>query len=122
MNEILDCGHMPSEHSELTTGYGYDKDNKTFCYACCAENDQKNMDELGKYMLYLVKQDNVYHVTNWPGSLDYQVISIRSSWHNFAGQDGRKDVWFKDHNGKTWHGVQIGHWNDVCHVKRIKAS
>ena len=123
MNEqILDCGHAPSEHSDFTTGYGYDAQGKTYCYACIAKNERAEMDASGKNVMYLVSRDDGWHVTNWPASLDYKAYGIRKSWHNFAGSNGRTDFWFRDHQGKEWHGYQIGQWNQIAHVKRLKSS
>lgn len=51
---ILDCGHEPSEHSNTTTGYGEDLAGRTYCYACCAERDKKDMIETGRATMYLV--------------------------------------------------------------------
>lgn len=126
MKTILDCGHEPSPHNEMTTGYGYDSEGHTFCYSCCAENDKKAMSESGKYVLYLV-QDSAkdeyprrFRVTNWPGSLQYKVTGYRRSRHNWGGI--RTDFWFKDYQGKEWHGYQIGQWNQIAYVKRLKAS
>lgn len=124
MSELLDCGHYPSPHSDITTGYGMDEDGKKYCYACCADNDRKAMDERGKYTLYLVMDSEKdeyprhYRVTNWPESLQYNVTSYSRSRHNFGGI--RTDVWFKDYQGKQWHGYQIGQWSQICHVKRVK--
>ncbi len=120
--ELLECGHVESEHSDFTTGYGTDKDGNRSCYDCCALGDKKIMDETGKYTLYLVKRDDGRHVTNWPASLDYKVIDWNISNHNIAGRNGRIDVWFRDYQSKLWHGYQIGDYNDICHVKRIKGS
>lgn len=114
----LDCGHEESPHSDFTTGYGVDSEGHKHCYDCCAKNDRREMDTRGKYTLYLVKREDGYHVTNWPNSLDYKVIEWSKSRHNFGGF--RTDVWFRDYRGKKWHGYQIGDYNEVCHVKRLK--
>lgn len=120
---ILDCGHPPSPHESFTCGYGVDKDRKTFCYACCAENDKKAMVEDGRAALYLVSnkdhRSNVeYYVTNWPGSLKFQVYHHRVGKHNIAGS--RIDAWFKGPDGFVWHAKQYGTMSDVCYCKRTK--
>lgn len=120
MSKILDCGHEPSEHNEITTGYGQDASGKTFCYACIAKNELEDMHRTGKNVMYLVKRDDGYHVTNWPASLDFKAYGVRKSWHNFAGSGGRTDFWFKDDIGKEWHGYQIGQYNEIAYVKRNK--
>lgn len=118
--KILDCGHVPSEHSEITTGYGTDANGKKHCYSCIATIDRAQMDKDGRATLYLVNRDGKYFVTNWPASLSYPVQSFRTSWHNIAGKDGRIDFWFTDHAGKHWHGYQIGAYNEIAHCRRVK--
>jgi hypothetical protein len=117
MKQRLDCGHYPSPHSPITDGYGTDASGKTFCYACCAQNDKKDMRETGRAILYLTKDGTGYKVTNWPGSLVIRVKSFRTSRHNMGGT--RVDFWFT-FEGQNWHGYQIGQWNEIAHCKRIK--
>ena len=118
-NEILDCGHVPSETGKFGTGYGMDAQGKKYCYDCCAEMDKSDMDKSGKYTLYLTHNStDGYKVTNWPGTLKYRVFDFKKSRHNFGGI--RTDVWFFDHAGKKWHGYQIGNFTQICHVKRLK--
>ena len=127
--ELLDCGHPPSEHAEWTTGYGQDKDGKTFCYSCCAENDKAQMIADGKTVLYLVKNrqakdfgDGIdrspWSITNWPSSLSIPINTPRISRHNIAGK--RYDVWFTGPDGFVWHGVTYGDNTQLCHCKRTK--
>ncbi len=117
MNELLDCGHPASEHSEITTGYGRDENGKTFCYACCAEGDKQYMREHGKITLYLVNRNGKYFVTNWPSSLEFKVTGFSKGFHNIART--RYDVWFT-FEGQNWHGVQYGDMTQICHCKRVK--
>ena len=73
----------------------------------------------GQGTLFLSKNaDGTYLVSDWPGTHKAQARHIRKSWHNFAGKDGRTDVWFNI-NGSTWHGVNIGD-NQILRVKRSK--
>jgi hypothetical protein len=113
---ILDCGHVPSKHSEFTTGYGLDKHNKTFCYDCCAENDKKSMRENGRVTLYLSEGNKA--VTNWPDSLHIPTTNIRYGKHNIAGT--RVDVWFK-FEGKYWHGAHYGESSTLVYCKQMKS-
>lgn len=133
----LDCGHEPSEHSECTTGYGTDREGKTYCYACCAERDKADMIETGRATLYLTMPDNHptkpgnmwgYHyaepipgdctVSNWPGSLKLKTHCARVGGHNMTGK--RYDVWFTGPDGANWHGVQYGDNTQICHCRRLK--
>jgi hypothetical protein len=115
---LLDCGHMPSEHGAFTTGYATDNDGKKFCYACAAEQDKQWMREKGKITLYLVRNDSgKWEVINWPGSLRFSVSFFRLGSHNIAGT--RQDVWFK-FEGQQWHGIQYGENTQLCHCKRTR--
>lgn len=125
--KILDCGHPPSPHESFTCGYGVGPDRKTFCYACCADNDKKAMIEDGRACMYLVQDKSVdkspdsrpvYRVTNWPGSLCFHVYHYRTGRHNIAGK--RIDAWFKGPDGFVWHAKQYGTMSDICHCKRTK--
>ena len=75
------------------------------------------------YIGYTQNQDDVYpwikqyHVGTWDGSYRWPAF-VKTSWHNFAGKDGRRDCWFSI-NGQRWHGVNIGD-NDMVHARRVK--
>lgn len=101
--------------SDITTGYGTNKDGQKCCYACCAEADKQYMKENGKICLYLTKKDGHYFVGNWPDSLSFSVYHIRIGRHNIAGK--RYDVWF-NFDGKTWHGVTYGDNTQICYCKK----
>lgn len=65
------------------------------------------MEKNGKGILYLSRDvAGNYSVASWSG-LGKTFASVRKSWHNMAGKDGRKDVYFQM-GGKRWHGVNIG--------------
>lgn len=103
----------------FTGGYGIGADGRQmFCYCCCAENDKEQMRRTGRACLYLNAKTR--EVTNWPGSLRLRCGPARKSWHNFAGRNGRTDVWFT-FEGDTWHGVNIGD-NDILRCKRTKGN
>jgi hypothetical protein len=109
---LLDCGHPVSD--------GKDANGKKHCYACCAEQDRKQMRETGRITLYLSddsKAFGTYKVTNWPGSLTFPCHSPRTGRHNIAGK--RIDVWFT-FEGQDWHGVQYGDNTQICHCKKVK--
>lgn len=111
-----DCGHTVQVEG-LTTGYGTDpKTDKTYCYACCAKTDRRIMQKNGCYYLYL--DIDKKQVTNWPGSLRYDVLHIKTGRHNIAG--ARYDVWFQDEYSSTWHGIQYGDNTQILHCHRLK--
>lgn len=104
----------------FTTGYGTDSEGRRHCYACCAERDRQSMRETGRATLYLVKRDDGWHATNWPGSLDIKLhAEPRKGYHNMARY--RYDVWF-DAFGRSWHGVQYGDNTQILHCRSVKSA
>ena len=109
--------------NSFTSGYGLNDKNEKVCYNCCAERDKEYMREHGKNTLYLVKTTKqetglpFYHITNWPGSLSFDITNRRVGRHNIAGV--RYDVWFV-FEGFYWHGVTYGDNTQLCHCKRTK--
>lgn len=113
---MCDCGHLESEHSEVTRGYGTDRTTgKTYCYACCADKDRQIMHDTGRITLYLCGHPGEYRVKNWPGSLVLLPYRVRIGRHNMTGK--RYDVWFAFEN-RQWHGVQYGDNTQICHCRR----
>lgn len=111
------CGKEIVSDSPYTTGYGIDENNNKVCYACCGEQDTEYMKTHDKTMLYLVKRENDWYVTNWPGTLSVKVATPKKGRHNIART--RYDVWFAFAD-KFWHGVQYGDFTQVCHCKVVK--
>lgn len=144
--EILECGHPESPHSDITRGYGTNKDGKRHCYACCAEHDKADMIATGRATLYLCGVDvppegserggmasqgpsmipsqrpkvRRWYVKNWPGSLSFPVRHMRKGRHNMARS--RYDVWFTGPDGTEWHGVQYGENTQILHCRRVKKA
>lgn len=128
----LDCGHEPSEHLSITPGYGKTADGRKICYACCAEEDKKQMRETGKAILYLVPKwiDSPMfgkpgramltkcELTNWPGSLKIPCL-VSFHRHNIAGRQYSVQFTFE---GQKWHGRKYGDNTDICHCKRNKVQ
>lgn len=126
------CKQTITYESEFTTGYGVNDKGEKVCFACCGKEDEKNMEETGKAMLYLsfnFPRPMEYHkrigtysvnngkVTNWPGTLSIPIHTVKVGHHNMAGR--RYDVWFK-FRGKEWHGVQYGDNTQIVHCNRLK--
>lgn len=123
--ETLDCGHQISAHSDYTTGYATDTKGKKICYECCAKADRAQMKEHGKIWLYLSEYNTPqgkyltnYKVTNWPGSLVFNIHRIKTGRHNIARV--RYDVWFIGPDRHWWHGVQYGDNTQICRCERTK--
>lgn len=76
------------------------------------------MEKHGKGILYLSRDvSGSYFVASWSG-LGKTFATVRKSWHNMAGRDGRRDVYFTL-GGKRWHGVNIGD-NQICRCHVLK--
>jgi hypothetical protein len=114
-----DCMLTPPVNDSGGTGYATILEEgmeHKICYACMARRDRDFMDEHGKIALYY----DGHKVTNWPGTLHFQLLSIHHGRHNIAGS--RVDLWFKDHNRRIWHGVQYGNNTQVIHCRRLKSA
>ena len=101
------------------TGYAL-YGGKRICYECAGKRETKEIGKKvagSKHLFYLTKKDGKYVVTNWPSTIRYTVTAMRKGRHNIAGE--RVDVWFQDHLGRKWHGVQIGD-NEILRAKRLK--
>ena len=127
-----DCGE---EHVHVNpngcggTGYGIVREGgveKKVCYDCCGKRDRAEMATTGRAVLYLTEERGAqggwirYNVTNWPGTLKFQVAYSRAGCHNLAGS--RRDVWFTDSDGQRWQGVQLGENSQICRCRRLKAA
>jgi hypothetical protein len=110
------CGEKIHKPDHLGTGYGTTRDGETACYECCASIDQDAMRSEGRITLYLSEDA----VTNWPGTLRFPTHRRTTGRHNMARV--RYDVWFLDHEGDEWHGVQYGDNTQICHCKRRKTT
>lgn len=103
------------------TGYATTGSGKRICYECAGKRETKEISKKptgSKHIFYLTKHDGKYVVSNWPGTIKYPVYASKTGSHNIAGS--RIDVWFKDHDGQNWHGVQMGGWNEILHAKKVK--
>jgi len=96
-----------------------------------ADAEVEQAKKTGRGIFYLTWTQNpndkipgikTYYVGTWEGSFKWNCY-IKSSWHNFAGRDGRRDCWFNLEGtpGHLWHGVNIGD-NDIVRCKRLSAK
>jgi hypothetical protein len=124
--KLKDTFKCQSCHRELPTnksggtGYGITKSGKKICYECAGKAELKEIAGKSggdKHTFYLIKKDGKVVISNWPGSYQFPVHSMTSGKHNMAGK--RLDVWFKDHMGHEWHGINIGD-NDLVRAVKIK--
>lgn len=113
------CNLDKPTQKEGGTGYGQDKDGNKVCYACCAIQDRKEMDETGKFVGYLSKgKDEKWEFTNWPGTLRFpaNIKKNNHNWHNTQ----RTDCWFVV-DGFVWHGINLGDMQ-ICRARRTKTK
>lgn len=103
---------------EIVSGYGQDSGGNVFCYDCCAVKDKEQMLRDRNAVLYL---DDVKHrVSNWPGTLKFDV---KAMWVNRHNMDGRiTHVRFIGPDNKVWSGKQVGNNSQLCYCKRTKIS
>jgi hypothetical protein len=118
----------PPPQGSITTGYGINEKGQPVCYACCAVQDHKWMDETGKRDLYLTGLQfyaegkglqSACEVTNWPGSLRFSA-HVHKGRHNWAGVV--YNVWFLDNHGREWYGRTVGNNTQICHCRRRKSK
>ena len=104
------------------TGYGISPTTgEKICYACCGKRDERELMglQLGEKIVLYLHKDKVsggWHVTNWPGTLNYRVW-VKEGRHNIARV--RRDVWFSV-RGHNFHGTQYGDSSELCYIKRVK--
>lgn len=114
-----DCGQCgaPFMASGFGKGYGVRPDGMRICYACCADNDRKDMVQYRRATLYLVKRGAGHYVTNWPGTLSFPVTQVQRFRHPFA-----REAWlayFKGPDGKLWSAKNIGD-SQIAHCRALK--
>jgi len=84
-----------------------------------AEAEWYGMLTHGRGTLYLSYGNGKATVSDWPGVHTIEAGHVKTSFHNFAGDKGRRDVWFSI--GEThWHGVNIG-GSQILRVRKVKA-
>jgi hypothetical protein len=116
---LLDCGHEPTQKGN-SLGYGTSALGKTSCYECCAEIDREALRSESRWTGYLTEDAGRYSVSNFPGSLKFNVWNVATSGYGGGFGSPRTDVWFV-FEGVRWHGVQRGNWNQILRCKRLGA-
>lgn len=105
-------------HKDIfTTGYGLDNNDNKHCYLCCGELDKESMRKNGQIILYLSQSKGTWKVSNWPSSLKFKPIGLKTGRHNWGLT--RYDFWFV-FEGFYWHGYRIGDNTEICHCKKTK--
>lgn len=103
-----DCGHPGP--------YGVTDKGEQLCYRCCGKQDELNMRQGNRIMLYLEEKEN--RLTNWPATLIIPLDRMRRKKHPACCL--RIDVWFT-FQGESWWGVCYGAMDSqACHCRKIK--
>jgi len=115
----------------------HQQDKRRVCYDCVAVRDKWVMDIEGRITLYLdgllsikIQGDRIIKrktksgvkitVSNWCGSLEYPVDILRVGNGGIAKV--RRDVYFQDHNGDYWWGVNYGNNSPLVYCRRLKGK
>jgi hypothetical protein len=99
--------------------YAIYRNGRKHCIDCAHKSELKAAIKTGQFTAYLVEDTTTSgRIVSFPGLEFAKVHGIRRSWHNMAGRNGRRDVWFRM-AGRTWHGVNIGD-NQVVRCKVVK--
>jgi hypothetical protein len=104
--------------SDFTTGYATNKDGNKICFSCCGVNDKQSLIDLKPGQKYILYYDGE-NITNWPGTLKIKPFYKTKGKHNFCGI--RTDVYFSI-GGKSFHGVQMGDFNQIIHINCHKKA
>lgn len=110
------CKTDKSYISDITTGYGTDKEGNKICFDCCRDNDINSLVNLQPKQKFCLYYDGL-HITNWPGTLKLKSNRITKGKHNFCRT--RTDVYFTL-DKYNFHGVQMGDWNQILHINKVK--
>jgi len=101
MEKIMcDCGHLESDHGEITRGYGTDGNGKTMCYACCEADDKSRLLADNGFLGYISSDGK--NLVGWPGWVLGTVVKWggRHSWSR-----ERHYITVRDCHGQLWHGT-----------------
>jgi len=101
---MLDCGHNPSPHSEISTGIAHSLDGRRLCYDCAFQEEVRQYKQENRMIAYL--SDDGRRITNWPGyTISAQVFILNESRDNFGGERIYLRFVFDD---SIWSGFAMG--------------
>lgn len=93
------------------------------CYDCAAVRDKEYMRTHDHMTLYVKDAndskglpDSRYVVTNWPGTLRFDVIRDKKTRHNWRVVGDVLHVWFV-FEGRVWYGRHVGD-NEIVHCRK----
>lgn len=103
-------------HEVLTENSILQESGGRVCNQCLRFLDMEAMDHNGKAVLYYVHDENQKPwVANFVCTLAYEISKIKVT-------DKRVDMWFTDHNGVTWWGVNYPNSGDHVTCRRLRSS
>lgn len=85
------CNEHKTHKSDMTTGYGTNKEGGKICFSCCGKNDILeliNLQNKQKVWQYFDGKN----IVNWPSTMKIKPNFTKKGRHNIAGS--REDVWF----------------------------
>lgn len=122
------CNHCKQiiKHNDLyVSGYATNDKGQKICYVCCGMLDKQHLIDMkigNKTVHYLDESHDVPYVINWPNTLRICVHATRNSVTNFGHT--RLDLWFtlrdNDEQLHYFWGKQIGHNNQIAHIRKVK--
>jgi hypothetical protein len=110
----VDCHQTKPVEKGSGTGYAGRENGAKVCYACCALMDVEYMRKDGQITLY----DNDTTVSNWPGTLSFNVTHRTKGRHNMAGTV--HTLYFAGPDGAKWSGRRTGENTQIVRCRRLK--
>lgn len=119
-NRILDCGHKPNPHSQMTTGTAKwrqsDGTIKEICLDCSYKLELDEMSSSERYVGYLSMDCRT--LTTWPGRVMGNVVSLTKVRQCLDGVMCYVRV--RDTKGNIWIGRGIA--GCCCSLRRAKGN
>lgn len=102
---ILDCGHTPSPHDNLTTGTAHTPDGKEICWSCADDSQRRDLLADDRVILYYDGRDRT--LVTWPGSRMMRVTSVhsRARWTPTGGYYSLYYLRATDSWDQEWYGT-----------------
>ena len=114
---MCDCGHLESEHSEHTSGYGTNSETgKTSCYKCCVKQDINYLQKHGKLTAYV--SSDCKSVTSWPGETLAKIIGYHTVDFGYCKNQMSFNAEMSDGTKLVGRGPGPGMY---CRLRRIKS-
>ena len=103
---LCDCGHVPSDRGQYTTGYGIDSKGKTHCYTCCHKMDMQDVQGHDRPVVGYLSCDGKT-IDNWSGWVIMRVVATapcKLTRASHTHDSSYHSVWCLDVFGRRWYG------------------